>query len=125
MNGDRSVLLVDDVAALRMLLRVALETVGGFEVVGEAGDGESAVTEAGALQPEVILLDLSMPKMDGLEALPKIKVASPDSNVIILTGFDLERINKEAIELGALGCIRKGMGPIELMDEMVKMLDGA
>jgi len=74
-------LLVDDSADLRFLVRTAVESRGGFEVVGEAGDGRLAIEVARETAPDVILLDLDMPSMGGLEALPLIRDASPDSKI--------------------------------------------
>src|SRR5437870_947474 len=75
------IVLADDVEDIRYLFRVVLEAAGRFEVVGEAATGREAVDLARSLQPDVILLDLGMPEMGGLEALPLIKVASPTTQV--------------------------------------------
>src|SRR5687768_14932170 len=78
------VLLVDDEPGFRLLTRMLLEEDGSAEVAGEAGDGPQAIREARQLRPDAVLLDLNMPGMGGLEALPKIKAASPASKVIVL-----------------------------------------
>jgi DNA-binding NarL/FixJ family response regulator len=86
MTGAR-VLLCDDCVPVRELVRLVLE-LEGIEVVGEVGDGGAAIEEAGRCQPDVVLLDLSMPAMDGLEALPEICRAAPHAKVVVLSGFD-------------------------------------
>src|SRR5581483_5239619 len=81
------VLVVDDSPDIRLLVCRSVESLPGVEVVGEAADGASAVAEAARLQPDLVLLDLAMPGMDGLEALPRIKAAVPGCEVIALSGF--------------------------------------
>jgi signal transduction histidine kinase len=103
-----SVLIVDDVADIRKLIRMTLERSGVFNVVGEAGDGAQAISEAFRLQPDIVVLDLSMPVMDGLEALPEILAASPSSKVLVLSGFTATEMSEEAIRLGAAGYMEKG-----------------
>lgn len=107
----RRVLLVDDVADLRFLLRVVLENDGAFQVVGEAGDGLAAVDLASRLAPDVILLDLSMPTMDGLEALPKLREVAPMSAIAVLSGFEGSRIGASTSALGADAYFEKGTPP--------------
>lgn len=102
------VLVVDDVVDIRKLIRLTLQRCGPFDVVGEAGDGEEAIQEAARLQPDIVLLDLSMPVMDGLEALPEILEVSPESKVLVLSGFTEGEMRSEAIRLGASGYMEKG-----------------
>lgn len=116
------VLLVDDVADLRFLLRVVLETDGGFEVVGEAGDGEHAVELARRTQPDVIVLDLSMPAMDGLEALPRLREFAPGSVIVVLSGFDGARIAPSAAKLGADAYFEKGTSPTVVLAKLKELL---
>lgn len=118
MTPSPSVLLVDDNRHLRDLYRMSLESLGGMRVVGEAEDGEQGIARAGELLPDIILLDLSMPTMDGLEALHLIRRASPASHVVVLTGFKRERLEEAAVELGASAFIEKGMPPTQLADAL-------
>lgn len=108
------VLLVDDVADLRSLVRVALEMSGSFEIVAEAGDGTDGVAQAKLHQPDVVLLDVSMPGMDGMEALPLIRAAAPGASVVMLSGFEQERLGASALERGAAAYLEKGLPPAEL-----------
>jgi len=116
------VLLVDDVADLRFLLRVVLETDGAFHVVGEAGDGKTAVELASSLSPDVILLDLSMPTMDGLEALPRLREVAPASTIAVLSGFDGSRIAASTSELGADAYFEKGTPPSAVVAGLKELL---
>ena len=113
MTGAR-VLLCDDCAPVRELVRLVLE-VEGIQVVGEAGDGGAAIEEAGRCQPDVVLLDLSMPTMDGLEALPEIRRVAPQARVVVLSGFDNPLIVERALELGAVRYVEKGGRPEEIV----------
>jgi len=112
-RGDNSapprILLVDDNTDVRRLLRTKLEATGGHEIVGEAADGEEAIEMAQLLQPDVVLLDLAMPHMDGLQALPHILTAVPDVRVIVLSGFDQETMADKAFTLGAHAYLEKGL----------------
>jgi CheY-like chemotaxis protein len=102
------VLIVDDYEDMRALLRATLESKGGYEIVGEAADGEEAVRLADALQPDVVVLDLAMPRMDGLQALPLICDSVAGVRVIVLSGFDEAIVAKQALSAGAARFIEKG-----------------
>lgn len=102
------VLVVDDTPDIRFLLRFTLERDGIFEVVDEAGDGAEAIRLAAHHQPDVVLLDLAMPKMDGLEALPHIRVQSPESKIVVLSGFNAGQMSAQALSLGAASYMEKG-----------------
>lgn len=95
------VLIVDDAEDLRSLLRMRMEMTDHLEVVGEAGDGVAAVEQARLLQPDLVMLDLAMPRMDGLEALPLIREAVPDVRVIVLSGFNESTMAANAKRAGA------------------------
>jgi len=114
------VLIVDDHAVVRQGLRTFLELQDDpsglpIEVVGEAADGTQAVEAARRLRPDVVLLDLVMPGMDGIQATPKIVEASPGSRVIILTSFGEEDKVVPAIRAGAQGYLLKDIAPTELV----------
>jgi len=107
--GRRRILIVDDFEVVRKLLRQQLETAGAYEVVGEAADGEEAVRMATALQPNIVLLDLAMPRMDGLQALPLIRAAVSGVRVIVLSGFDKGTMAEKALAAGASHYVEKGL----------------
>lgn len=109
------VLLVDDHAIVREGLRALLEEEGGFAVAGEAADGERAVAAARELAPDVILMDLLMPGVDGLEALRRIRAADPEARVLVLTSAQDDRAVREAIDAGAVGFLFKDVSRRDLV----------
>lgn len=113
------VLVVDDTPALRVLMRAVLEGTG-FEVVGEAGDGLAAITLGIELQPDLVLLDLAMPVMDGLEALPRLREGAPGAKVVIVSGFERRAMESQVVEAGADAYVQKGLPP----DQMLAVLNG-
>ena len=102
------VVLADDTAAYRVMLRVILELDGRFEVVGEAANGKEAVELTGKLTPDAIVLDLAMPVMDGLQALPAIRAASPATTIVVLSGFARGQVDRVALDRGADAYLEKG-----------------
>jgi DNA-binding NarL/FixJ family response regulator len=114
------VLLVDDSDDLRMLLRLKLESWGRYHIVAEAADGETAVELATEHQPDLVMLDLAMPKMDGLQALPLIREAVDGVRVIVLSGFDQGVMAGKASAAGADGYLEKGVP----MEELGSTLEG-
>ncbi|ARJ04412.1 DNA-binding response regulator [Cnuibacter physcomitrellae] len=106
-------LLVDDQPLIRMGLRMVLEA-RGFAVVGEASDGGEAIAQAAALAPDVILMDVRMPGLDGIQATRAIVHASPGSRILILTTFDLDEYAFAALDAGASGFLLKDAQPTEL-----------
>ncbi len=109
------VVIVDDTPDLRDLLRMALES-GGFDVVAEAGDGAEAIEVARAHVPDVILLDLAMPVMDGLEALPTLRELCPDAKIVVLSGFGATQMTRRAMAAGADGYLQKGVPLRTILD---------
>lgn len=108
------VLLVDDHAVVREGLRAFLELQDDFRVIGEASDGEEALSQAEALHPDVILMDLVMPKLDGVGAMRELRGRASESRVIVLTSFlDDDRL-MPAIQAGAAGYLLKDVEPSEL-----------
>jgi DNA-binding NarL/FixJ family response regulator len=111
-----SVYLVDDIPELRELIRYGMEEDPDFEVVGEAGDGKSAIEGIAKTRPAAVLLDLSMPDMDGLQAIPRIREGDPDVAIIVLSGFSADRMSSHVLERGADGYVEKGTPIQELRD---------
>jgi DNA-binding NarL/FixJ family response regulator len=108
LDGSIGVLICDDVESMRVLLGVIVELRPGLRVVGEAEDGEQAIAEAKRLQPDVILLDLSMPRRTGLDALPEIERVAPDAKVIVVSGFVSSMLAADVLARGADRYIEKG-----------------
>jgi len=114
------ILIVDDHPLTRDAL-AGLLSQNGFDVVGQAGSGDEAIASAGELAPDLILLDLSMPDMDGLTALPKIRSAAPGAEVVVLTASEDEESLLGAIRAGAAGYLLKSEPP----ERIVEFLRGA
>jgi DNA-binding NarL/FixJ family response regulator len=109
------VLLADDQPLLRHGFAMILGAQADIEVVGEAGDGAEAVRLTGLLQPDVVLMDVRMPGMDGIEATRKITSVSPPTRVIILTTFDVDEYAFDGLRAGASGFLLKNARPDELL----------
>jgi NarL family two-component system response regulator LiaR len=114
MSDSIRVLIVDDHAVVREGLRTFLDLQDGIEVVGEAGDGEQAVREAEQLRPDVVLVDLVMPKLDGVQTMRALRERVPLARAVVLTSYlDDERL-LPAIRAGAAGYLLKSVQPQEL-----------
>ncbi|MEV6025309.1 response regulator transcription factor [Streptomyces sp. NPDC052036] len=109
------VLLVDDEPLLRMAFSMVLEAQDDMEAVGEAGDGTAAVRLTRELRPEVVLMDVRMPGMDGIEATERIVAQCPEAKVLILTTFDLDEYAFAGLRAGASGFLLKNALPQELL----------
>lgn len=121
-----SVLLVDDQELVRMGLRTLVETTDGLLLAGEAADGLAAVKQAEATRPDVVLMDIRMPGIDGLEATRRI-VAHPDlshTRVLVLTTFELDEYVFDALRHGASGFLLKNTPPADLVDAIRTVADG-
>jgi signal transduction histidine kinase/CheY-like chemotaxis protein len=116
------VVIIDDTYDLRELLRLAL-TRGGLEVVGEAGDGQAGIECVRLEQPDVVLLDLSMPVMDGLEALPTIRRVVPDAKIVVLSGFGATQMSEKAMTIGADGYLQKGIALKRIIEFVKDIVD--
>ncbi len=110
------VLVADDQALVRGGFRMILEAQKDMEVVGEAGDGREAVAQARALRPDVVLMDIRMPELDGLEATRRLISEDNAIRVLILTTFDLDEYVYEAMKTGASGFLLKDVTPERLAD---------
>jgi len=115
MDKNIRILIIDDHAIVREGQRALLETEPGMEVVGEGIDGIEAVKLSSSLKPDVILMDLLMPRMGGIEAIEKIKAENPDINVLVLTSFDDDDKVYSAIRSGAIGYLLKDASPDEFL----------
>jgi len=102
------IVLADDHPVVRGGLRALLETIDGFEVVGEAADGEAAVREVQLTRPDVVLMDVRMPGMDGVEAARRLREAVPETAVLMLTMYDDDATVFTAMQAGARGYLLKG-----------------
>jgi DNA-binding NarL/FixJ family response regulator len=122
--GPTRLLIVDDHALIREGLRSMLESESDFEVVGEAGDGREALALCRSLRPDLVLMDVRMPVMDGLEATRAVKREHPGIGVLIVTMHDNPDYMLEAIKGGAAGYVLKDASRDELTDAVRKALDG-
>ena len=114
------VVLADDASEIRLLVRLGLQLDGRFEVVAEAGDGDEAVKACTSHQPDIAVLDLAMPVMDGLQALPLIRESSPGTRVVVLSAFSSHQMAAEARTAGADAYLEKGAAT----DQLVSVLAG-
>ena len=121
MTTPISVVVCDDVPELRRLLREVLEQDEGMHVVGEAADGQEAVEVIERHQPDVVILDLSMPRLDGLEAIPLIHQVAPATEICIFSGFEEGKVAEVALRLKASRYVRKG-APLEDLRNAVREL---
>lgn len=118
------ILLVDDHAIVREGLRTFISTEPGMEVVGEAANGLEAIKKACDLQPDVILMDMAMPQMGGLEAILKIKEVCPEAKILVLTSFSDDDTVFPAIKAGALGYLLKNASPERLLNAIRDVYQG-
>ncbi|MFI6432714.1 response regulator [Rhodococcus oryzae] len=118
------VLLVDDQSLLRMGFRLILEAESDIEVVGEAGDGATGVRMAAALEPDVVMMDVRMPTMDGIAATAAILDARPACKILILTTFDVDQYLYAGLKAGASGFLLKDAPPTALLAAIRTVADG-
>ncbi len=121
--GMIRVLLADDQALIRMGFRMVLDAEADIEVVGEAADGAAAITQAKALNPDVVLMDIRMPGVNGIEATAEI-TRTLDTKVLILTTFDLDEYAFGGLRAGASGFLLKDTRPAELIDAIRTVASG-
>lgn len=114
-TGPCTVLIADDVPDIRHMMRFWLDSdADEFEVIGEASDGYEAVEKVKEQQPHAIILDLSMPRMDGLQAIPEIRKYSPKTKILVMSGFESDSMSHHALSLGADAYLEKGTSFAEL-----------
>ena len=119
-----SILLVDDQELLRVGFRMVLDSQADLEVVGEASDGVAAVARVAELEPDIVLMDVRMPTMDGVEATRRIVATGSPSRVIILTTFDLDEYAYAALQAGASGFLLKDAPPADLLSAIRAVASG-
>ncbi|MEV4091173.1 response regulator transcription factor [Streptosporangium saharense] len=117
-------LIADDESLLRLAFRMVLEAEPDMEVAGEAGEGEEAATMARRLRPDVVLMDVRMPGLDGIEATRRIVRDCPRSRVLILTTFDLDEYAFAGLKAGAAGFLPKNTRPAELLSAIRNVAAG-
>jgi len=111
-----TILLAENHVVVRESIRQLLEREANFKVIGEAGDGDEAVRMAHELKPDVIIMDISMPELNGIEATKQIKARQPSSTILILTAYDYEQYIFPLLEAGAAGYLLKDVGSRELIE---------
>ncbi|HYO41539.1 MAG TPA: PAS domain S-box protein [Nocardioidaceae bacterium] len=121
-EGGPTIVVVDDAAEVRSLVRTRLRLSGRFVVVGEGENGSEAVALVAQHQPALLLMDVSMPGMDGLEALPLVRQRSPDTKVVLYSGFEEEGLAQEAVRLGASAFVEKSAAVSVLLDRLEAVL---
>jgi DNA-binding NarL/FixJ family response regulator len=109
--AEVGIFLCDDAASFRLLLRYTIEEDPRLQVVGEAADGDEGIAGVAATQPDVVLVDLSMPRMGGLEAIPQMLRAAPGARIIALSGFPSDHMARDARAAGAAAYLVKDADP--------------
>ncbi|MFI3201992.1 MAG: response regulator [Eubacteriales bacterium] len=117
----KTVMIVDDAAFMRMMIKDIL-TKNGYDVVGEAENGAKAVEKYGELKPDLVLMDITMPEMDGIAALKNIKAADPNSLVIMCSAMGQQGMVIEAIQAGAKDFIVKPFQPERVLEAVKKVV---
>jgi DNA-binding NarL/FixJ family response regulator len=119
--GACRIVVCDDQPAFRQLVSMVLGLESGIEIVGEAANGVEAIDAVRRHTPDVLLLDVAMPIMDGLEALPFIHEASPATQVVMVTAFGSESVRERALAGGAVAFIEKGLDVTELVEQVTQI----
>jgi two-component system, NarL family, response regulator LiaR len=122
--GTIRVMIVDDHDMVRRGLQVLLDNFNDIEVVGEANSGDGAVAQAHRLQPDVVLMDVLMPRMNGIDAIAPLRVAAPQTNIVMLTSFDNDQNVQDALKSGAVGYLLKNVTGDELAGAIRKAAQG-
>jgi DNA-binding NarL/FixJ family response regulator len=108
-GGPIRLFVCDDAADLRLLLRYAAEDEPDLELVGEAADGEAGIAGVAAARPDVVLVDLTMPRVDGIEAIPRMLAAAPAARVVAMSGHPADHMERRARDAGAAAYVQKGI----------------
>jgi DNA-binding NarL/FixJ family response regulator len=124
MSGAKTIVIAEDHTILRAGLRMLLSSTPAFSVIGEARDGVEAVHSVESLKPDLVLLDLSMPHMDGMEAIPEIKGRNPSTKILVLTVHNAEETVLRAMHSGADGYVLKGATYKELVQAINEVFAG-
>ena len=114
-GAPRRVVVADDSDSLRLLLRTMLELEPGFEVAGEAADGVEAIEIVLRVEPDLLLLDLAMPRADGLQVLEQLRGRLPGLRIVVYSGYTSPELERAARDLGAVDYVPKGRAPDELI----------
>lgn len=119
-----SILLVDDSRLFRTLVSSILSQQPGYQIVGEAADGPEAVQRAAELKPNLVVLDMGLPELNGVEVARQIRCCSPDSTILLLTGNNDPELARAALNAGARGYVLKADGVVELVEAVRDVLSG-
>jgi len=122
--GRIKVLLAEDHVVVRQGIRELIQREEDIEIVGEVGDGEEAVQAAEQLEPDVILMDIAMPKLNGIEATRRIKESHPSISILVLTAYDNEEFIFALLEAGAAGYLLKNVQSRQLLNAIRSVYDG-
>jgi DNA-binding NarL/FixJ family response regulator len=115
------VLLVDDNALVRRLLREQLHARGALEVVAEAGDADTAFRLAADIEPDLIILDLSMPGTDGFAAIGTLRLAAPGAQIVVMSGYAADEVSERVLAAGAAAYLEKGLR-LDFTDALLEVL---
>ena len=124
MSRRCSVVLADDHAVVRAGIKLLIELTGRYEVVGEADTGEAAVERVAELQPDLVIMDIRMPDLDGITATRRITKRHPDVRVLVLTAYDDPEYVEAAVEAGAMGCLSKRRARSDLVAALDTLASG-
>ncbi|MFW5941886.1 MAG: response regulator [Chloroflexota bacterium] len=124
MRNTCRIVIADDHPLVRRIVRRILESVNNFRVVGEAGDGEEAVEQVGEQHPDAAILDLAMPKLNGIEATRRIRQLPSPPEVIVLTAYQDDYFVFQAFDAGCIGYVTKESAPTDLPDAINEVVQG-